>query len=304
MNNKTLIKLTPRGFCDGVVNSWQSIINTINNYPDKNIYMLGLFVHNNEFVNKLLIQYKNLFLLDDTFLSRYELISQKNKNFKNSILILSAHGTDSKTIKKANKKFYKVINTTCKYVNKTHNFIKECLNKKMNIVYIGVVNHPETNSCISISKKIILITNVDDLKKLDKSKSYIFINQTTLSVYDLYSYYKYIKHNFPNSIINNHLCNATLDRQNAILNNLSKFDYLIVVGSEKSNNSKSLLNLAINNNKNAILINNIDDIKKIPFKNYNSFAITAGASTPTWITNDIIEYLIKNINLMEISNND
>ena len=292
-----LIKITPRGFCDGVIKSWKLILDAKKNYPESNIYLLGWFVHNKEFVDTLLSDH--LFLLDDTKSSRYDLI--KNTNFKdNDIVILSAHGTDWKTIELLEKRKIKYIDTTCKYVYDTHDKLKQAIKQDLSIGFIGKQNHPETNACIAISNKINLITNLDELKTFcnnNKNNKISFFNQSTLSIYDLYDFYKYIKDNCKNYILNNDICNATQIRQEAVLDLDESVDLVLVVGDNRSNNSKSLCEIAKTKSKKSFLVSNINDINLDWFNDVDCIAITSGASTLTKTTNDVIEYLIQTFNL-------
>lgn len=292
-----LIKITPRGFCDGVIHSWKLILDAKRDYPNSNIYLLGWFVHNKEFLNTLLSDH--LFLLDDTKATRYELI--KNTKFKDDdVVILSAHGTDWRTIELLENKKIKYIDTTCKYVYSTHYKLKDAIAQDLTIGFIGKKNHPETSACVAISEKISLITNLEELSEFclkNKDKKISFFNQSTLSIYDLYDFYKYIKENCKNYILNNDICNATQIRQEALINLDYNVDLVLVVGDQRSNNSKSLCKIAKSKFKNAYLIANVSEINLDWFKNVNSIAITSGASTLTKTTNDVIEYLISVFNI-------
>lgn len=286
-----LIKITPRGFCCGVVYAWKIVEQTIKNNPNKTIYMLGLFVHNEEMIKK--ISAPNLIILDDTNTTRYKLV-KKIKDSKDSILLLSAHGTDERTIKLAKKKQMQVIDTTCEFVYKTHNFIKQSLDQKKIVIYIGKKNHPESNATIKISRKILFVYKLEQLQKMKRffNKDVVVSNQTTLSKIDLQEYYDFIKNNFKNYLIKNDLCNATIDRQNAILNLKEIPNVLIVVGSKHSNNSLQLVNIGkFKNIKKTFLINSLAEAKEIKFNKNDVVAITSGASTPSWLTNEIINYL-------------
>lgn len=286
-----IIKITPRGFCSGVVNAWKIVREIIEKNPDKRIFMLGWFVHNKNMLDE--IKANNVFVLDDTSTSRYDLV----KNLlvqKNDILILSAHGTDEATKQLAKQKGLDVIDTTCEYVYKTHDVIKQALNDNKKVIYLGKDNHPESLASISISKEIVFITNLDQLKNLASlyKQPVVVTNQTTLSIYDLKQYYEFIQTHFTNYELKNDLCNATLQRQEAIINLKTKLDILIVVGDQKSNNSQQLIKIGQHKRINqCYLVNNLEEVKKIKFLPTDVVGVTSGASTPTKITNEIIAYL-------------
>ncbi len=301
LNNKIeIIKLVPRGFCDGVVEAWKTTLDTINKYKQTNqkIYMLGLFVHNKQFVNE--INKQGIILLDDSNVSRYQLVLN-TKFDKDSILICSAHGTDQKTIELAKQKGLIVVDTVCKYVTSTSNKIKQDLELGYEIILIGKQNHPESVSYLNDYKDIHFVTCIDDLNNLKHlyNKQVSVFNQTTLSIYDLYEFYKFIKANFNNAKLNNEICLATEQRQKAVIDLVSDIDLFLVVGDKKSNNSNSLLKLGSSKAKQAYLLESKSDFNIDWLTNINKIVITSGASTPTWIFNEIYEYILSLVNNQE-----
>ena len=286
-----IIKISPRGFCFGVVNAWKIVQKTIQSNPNKRIFMLGWFVHNKNMLEE--VSASNLFLLDDTNTSRYQLV-QDLEVIDGDILILSAHGTDNKTKLLALQKGLEVIDTTCEYVYKTHDVIKEALSQNKTVIYLGKKNHPESLAAISIDKKILFITELEQLKNLKDyfDKEVVVTNQTTLSIYDLEQYYDFIKKHFQKYVLKNDLCVATQERQEALINLKTKLTKLIVVGDPKSNNSNQLLKIGkYKKIPNCYLVNNLKELKQIIFSDDDIVGITSGASTPTKTTNEIIKYL-------------
>lgn len=291
-----LTKITPRGFCNGVINSWKIILETIKKYKSNNIYMLGWFVHNKNFVDS--IKKEGVILLDDTNISRYDLI--KNTNFNiNDVIIFSAHGTPQKVFELAKKKDLICVDTTCIDVTRTHKKIIEFLNNGYLVLYIGKKNHPEAESCISISSKIIFIYDINQIHNLEISdqKKVVVLNQTTLSIYDLYNFHKLLKQKNENIIIHNELCSATTQRAEAVINLDDSIDILIIIGDLKSNNTNSLYKIGKQKIKDTYMISDLREIDYSWFINKKHIGITSGASTPTWVTNSIIDNLVKKYNI-------
>lgn len=284
-----IIKISPRGFCSGVVNAWKIVKDTIKQNPECRVFMLGWFVHNQKMLDE--VRSDNLFILDDTNLTRYELV--KNLKVKpNDILILSAHGTDEKTIKLAKSKGLKIIDTTCEYVYKTHDVIKNGLINNKQVVYLGKQNHPESLAALSISDKVILVTDPQQLMDINFNLPTIITNQTTLSIYDLKSCYQFIEQHFTDYEIKNDLCLATQQRQEALINLKTKLDVLIVVGDNKSNNSQQLLKIGkYKKIPLCFLVNSLQEVQSLNLNPKYVVGITSGASTPTSLTNTIIKYL-------------
>lgn len=284
-----IIKISPRGFCSGVVNAWKIVKDTIKQNPECRVFMLGWFVHNQKMLDE--VRSDNLFILDDTNLTRYELV--KNLKVKpNDILILSAHGTDEKTIKLAKSKGLKIVDTTCEYVYKTHDVIKNGLINNKQVIYLGKQNHPESLAAISISDKVILVTDPKQLMDINFNLPTIITNQTTLSIYDLKSCYQFIEQHFTDYEIKNDLCLATQQRQEALINLKTKLDVLIVVGDNKSNNSQQLLKIGkYKKIPLCFLVNSLQEVQSLNLNPKYVVGITSGASTPTSLTNTIIKYL-------------
>lgn len=284
-----IIKISPRGFCSGVVNAWKIVKDTIKQNPECRVFMLGWFVHNQKMLDE--VRSDNLFILDDTNLTRYELV--KNLKVKpNDILILSAHGTDEKTIKLAKSKGLKIVDTTCEYVYKTHDVIKNGLINNKQVIYLGKQNHPESLAALSISDKVILVTDPKQLMDINFNLPTIITNQTTLSIYDLKSCYQFIEQHFTNYEIKNDLCLATQQRQEALINLKTKLDVLIVVGDNKSNNSQQLLKIGkYKKIPLCFLVNSLQEVQSLNLNPKYVVGITSGASTPTSLTNTIIKYL-------------
>lgn len=286
-----IVKISPRGFCSGVVNAWKIVVETTKNFPHSRIFMLGLFVHNKKMIEE--IKTPNLFVLDDSKTSRYELVYSLDFQ-PGDILIMSAHGTDDKTVRLAKEKGFKIVDTTCKYVYNTHDVIRDALKNNKIVIYLGIKNHPESLAATAIDKNIIFVSNENELKNLNHlfDKPILVTNQTTLSVYDLKNYYDFIKTHFKNYELRNDLCTATQERQEALINLKTKLNVLIVVGDEKSNNSQQLLKIGYYKKiERCYLINDVEQLKTIHFNHDDVIGVTSGASTPTKVTNEIIKYL-------------
>ena len=280
-------KITPRGFCKGVYNAIEIVKKSLNdeNLP-RPIYVLGLIVHNKHVVEELTSL--GAITLDDRLTSRLDLI----KDIKKGTIILSAHGTSELTKKEIQEKGLTLIDATCQDVYKTHDSIKEYLDKGYNVVYIGKKNHPETNASISISDKITLIENVEDLNKIKLKEPLFITNQTTFSINDLLPIHQKINELYKNSIITEEICNATRFRQNAIINGNVDVDLCYIVGDPRSNNSRNLVKISRETtNTKTLLIETVKDINVEDLKNVKIVSVSSGASTPTYLTQEVIDFL-------------
>ena len=272
-----IIKLIPRGFCQGVVNAINVLNDALINYAEKNIYCLGWIVHNENVVQEFIN--KGVKFLDDKNTSRYDLI--KNLNDENAVVVFSAHGTADDVFTLAKNKGFIVLDSTCKYVSKIHEIIKAKM-EEYKIIFIGKKNHPESIASLSINKDIIFI-DIDEARNnksyenlnLDKNKKYYLLNQTTISIFDYYEIIKYFKTHYTNIEYDCEICDATSKRQEADLKMDNDVELLIVVGDQKSNNSNQLVYLAKTKQIPSYLVNNKQELNKAWFLNKNKIAITA-----------------------------
>lgn len=281
-------RLMPQGYCGGVKRAIEIAYKALDDPSTKKpIYLLGSIIHNRFVVNDL--ESKGAIIIDEPNKTRLELLERINIG----TVIFSAHGVSDKVYETAKNKGLNIIDTTCGYVKVVQNKIKEYLAKGYTCLYIGTPKHPECEAILNISSSIILITNEADLGKININNPNIYVtNQTTLSIYDTNDLYDKIVNKYPSAIIDNKICQATTIRQKAV-ETQNKVDLCIVVGDEKSSNTKKLALVSQKAGINTILVEDLNSLKKIDLKNVHSVSITSGASTPDYIVEEIIEYLKK-----------
>ena len=278
-------KVIPCGYCKGVINAITLAKQTKQNNIDKDVYILGMIVHNKHVVKEL--EDLGIKTLDTKLKSKEELINSIDKG----IIILTAHGTPSSIKELIISKGLELIDATCKDVIKIEETIKKYSDQGYQVIYYGIKNHPESLSATSISSNVILIEDEKDIKLLDPSKKSIFINQSTMSSNKAISIYSSIKEHIKDIEYISGICNATDSRQNAI-KELKDCDILYVIGDKASNNTNKLKDVAIECGiKKVFLIDNKDEIKKNDLTSYDRVYVTAGASTPPHLIDETIDYL-------------
>lgn len=275
--------IIPRGYCKGVIRAIE-IAKKASQYRQP-VYILGMIVHNQYIVNAL--KDLNVHTIDHKGKTRLELLDE----IDNGTVIITAHGASASVFQKAQDKGLDVIDASCLDVIKTHQLIQSRLNEGYEVLYIGKNGHPEAEGAISINpKKIHLITCQDDIHFVDKTKKYIITNQTTMSLYDVYDLCEYAKKILPNVIIEKETCTATQIRQEAIKNMDHDIDIVFIVGDPHSNNTQKLAAIA-GVNKEVHMIESIEELNIDWLKGKKKAAVSSGASTPTYLTNQIIEFL-------------
>ena len=194
----------PIGHCFGVLKAIEIAKETRKKYVDKNIYVFGLLVHNEEVVKELESNdIKTIEMNEDT---ATELL---NKFTSNDVVIFTAHGHPEiyEYILKKNNVTY--VDATCKKVKECFNAIKEA----KEVIYIGKNHHPETVAALTMNKNAHLYDIKEGLDySLIKSSDPLVINQTTLSFLELENIHNEIKNKLPHAIFHDEICDATLLR--------------------------------------------------------------------------------------------
>ena len=277
--------IVPRGYCKGVVRAIE--IAKKQAHQTAPVYILGMIVHNQYIVNAL--EDLGIQTIDFKGKTRLELLDEINEGK----VIITAHGASQKVFDKAKEKGLEVIDASCLDVIKTHDLIQDKLNEGYEILYIGKKGHPEAEGAISIDeKRIHLITNIDDLKTIDPTKKYVMTNQTTMSLYDVYDLCEKAKEILPFVEIEKETCTATKIRQEAIKNIEDDVDIIFIVGDPHSNNTRKLASIAHDYHTcDVYMIESIEDLEIEWLKNKRYAAVSSGASTPTYLTNQVIDYL-------------
>ena len=282
-----IIKITPRGYCHGVVNAINTITNLDHLSMKLPVYILGMVIHNKQMVNSL--ENLGFITLHDPSKTRLEHLD----SIDSGTVIFTAHGVSPEVYKKAEQKGLDIIDTTCDDVFKSQNVMKDYINKGYDVIYIGKHTHPESEAAQGISEKIHIIESISDLDPLKiKNDKLIITNQTTMSIYDVFNISEKIKEIYPKIEFINEICSATRIRQEAISDIPEEVDHVYVVGDKLSNNSKKLVEVAnIQGKKSSSLIESITDIDIQELSKYKCVAVSSGASTPTKVTSEVIKFL-------------
>ena len=276
--------LKPIAHCYGVINAINLAKKVANENKDKNIYVFGLLVHNDEVTKDLLgLGIKTIDL------TAKDPVEELNKFNKNDIVIFTAHGHPDIYEEILNNRGVTYYDATCPKVKECFNIIKGA----KETIYIGKKNHPEANAALTMNDNVRFYDIHERFNyETVKTDSPLIINQTTLSFLELKDIHQEIKENIKNPNIVDDICDATLLRQKAINELGDDIDTIIIVGSKKSSNTMKLYEVAKSRhpNKNIYLFENINDCKNSNIR-YTNAVIASGTSTPLNTINQIKEYL-------------
>jgi 4-hydroxy-3-methylbut-2-enyl diphosphate reductase len=281
------VKITPRGYCHGVVNAINTITELVEKSTQKPITILGWVVHNKQVVDYF--THHGIKTLHDPSKTRLELLDE----IDDGIVVFTAHGVSPQVYEKAKNKGLEIVDTTCRDVVKSHKIVTELINDGYDVIYIGKHNHPESDGTKGISPKVHVVETLEEIKNLHLTNEKVALtNQTTMSLYDIYALSEEAKKMYPTLHFVDEICNATRIRQEAVQNANRDLDHIFIVGDQLSNNSQHLRQVSMEQaHIDATLIQDVTDID-IPFlKTLNKVGVSSGASTPTQVTNEVIAFL-------------
>ncbi|PWW26556.1 4-hydroxy-3-methylbut-2-enyl diphosphate reductase [Cytobacillus oceanisediminis] len=282
-----VIKISPRGYCYGVVDAMVIARNAaLDPSLPRPIYILGMIVHNKHVTDAF--EEEGIITLDGN--DRKEILDKVDKG----TVIFTAHGISPQVREAAKQKGLVTIDATCPDVTRTHDLIREKEKEGFQIIYIGKKGHPEPEGAVGVAPHAVhLVQTIEDVNELNiKADKILVTNQTTMSQWDVGHVMEQIKERYPHAEFHKEICMATQVRQEAVAEQAGQADVLIVVGDPKSNNSNRLAQVSeeIAGTK-AYRIADITELDVSWLKDASTVAVTAGASTPTPITKEVITFL-------------
>lgn len=281
-----ITKIKVQGCCGGVLKAIDMALQTKQRNPDTSITILGNLVHN-AYVKEALA-YHGLKTIEDSTLTRYELLDQINEG----IVIFTAHGISDQVRHKAMQKGLTIVDASCPFVLQTQKIVHDKLEQGYSIFYIGKYKHPEAEAIYLHNQNVYLIQNTEDIPKGLDTKVFV-TNQTTMSILEIQNIFEAIQREYPDALFHDEICNATRVRQQAILDlKGTDVDGLIVVGDPSSNNSAKLARIGEQAGIPTILrIASVKDLDIEQIQNCHHVAITSGASTPKILMEQVVDYL-------------
>ncbi|WP_017472594.1 4-hydroxy-3-methylbut-2-enyl diphosphate reductase [Amphibacillus jilinensis] len=282
-----VIKIAPRGYCYGVVDAMVIAQNAVKdpNLP-RPIYILGMIVHNAHVTNAF--KEEGVITLDGK--NREELLD----DITQGTVIFTAHGVSPAVKEKARAKGLTVLDATCPDVTRTHDLIRQKVKEGYKVVYIGKRGHPEPEGAVGVAPNDVFPVQTEkDVEHLTLDHPKILVtNQTTMSQWDVYDVMQAVKAKYPQTEMVQEICMATQVRQEAVAEQAKKADLTLVVGDPRSNNSNRLAQVSQEIAETpAYRIADLSELNLEWLNGVNCVAITAGASTPTPITKEVIRFI-------------
>ena len=277
-----VILAQPRGFCAGVVRAIEIVERALRKYGPP-VYVRHEIVHNKHVVENL--KAKGARFVED--------LSEVPSG---AVTIFSAHGVARSVEEEAANRQLPVLNATCPLVTKVHNQGKRYVAQGRTLILIGHAGHPEVEGTMGqISGRVILVQNEGDVEALDlpRDAPLAYVTQTTLSVDDTQGIIAALQRRFADIVgpETRDICYATQNRQSAV-RELSKFvDVILVVGAGNSSNSNRLREIGSEAGVPSYLIADGSEINPQWLRGVETIGITAGASAPEVLVDDVITVL-------------
>lgn len=285
-----VIKISPRGYCYGVVDALK-IARQAAKDPElpRPIYIIGQIIHNRHAIDELTGM--GVITLDGP--NREVIIEQ----VREGTVIFTAHGVSPQVKRLAAERGLHCIDATCPDVTVTHDLVKKLVAQGYYILYIGKKGHPEPEGVMGeIPGHGSLIETEPDVDALtltpEQERKIAVSTQTTLSKWDTQRVIQYIKTRYPHAEVHIDICAATQTRQEAVAEQARGADLTIVVGDPRSNNTNRLVQ--VSEELAGVPARRIEDLSQLQtawLKGKKRVAVTAGASTPSQLTREVIRFL-------------
>lgn len=271
------------GFCFGVKRAVNMVFDEVEK-SDVPIYTYGPIIHNDEVVKDM--QSKGVVVVSD--LSELD-------SLKKGKIIIRSHGIGRNEYEIIKKFGFEILDATCPFVLKIHRLVEKYSKDNYHIIIIGNSKHPEVQGivgwCYSTEYSVVENpTDIDEME-LEKNAKVCIVSQTTFNYNKFKELVEIISKKGYDSIVLNTICSATEERQNEAREIASKSDAMIVIGDKNSSNTQKLFEICKKECANTYYIQTSEDMDYSKLLTFNNVGITAGASTP----NKIIEEVSKNV---------
>ena len=273
------------GFCFGVKRAVETVYDQVEKEKGKQIYTYGPIIHNDEVVKDM--QKRGVKVIQT---------EEELENLENGVVIIRSHGVPKRIYDKLAEKNITCVDATCPFVKKIHNIVKRESEAGSQIVIIGNNEHPEVEGIKGWSTSpVTVIQTMEDVNNFepDRSGKVCVVSQTTFNYKKFEELVEIIsKKSYDVSVLNT-ICGATRERQTEARSIAEEVDAMIVIGDKHSSNTQKLFEICKGACKDTYYIQTLDDLNMNQLKSVKTVGITAGASTPK----NIIEEVQNNVRI-------
>ena len=267
------------GFCFGVKRAIEIA------EESKNAYTYGPLIHNREEISRLQENF------NVTTAHKIDELEESNR------VIIRTHGIVKEELKELKKNGKEIIDATCPFVTKPQEIVEDMSKAGYKVVIFGDEKHPEVKGVKSYAvNKPIVVMDASDLKDRYLGPKVAVVSQTTRKVKEFMKIVNYLVENVKEVRVFNTICNATFENQEAADKLSKEADVMIVIGGKNSSNTKQLYSIVHSNCPDSYHIEVPDELQPSWFEGKKLCGVTAGASTPDWIIQKVIESIRASVN--------
>jgi 4-hydroxy-3-methylbut-2-en-1-yl diphosphate reductase len=275
----TIILAEPRGFCAGVDRAVEAVRSALRTYG-RPLYVRHQIVHNR-------------FVLEGLEAEGAVFVETLDEVPEGQRVIFSAHGVAPTEWERAKARSLRVIDASCPLVTKVHLEVERYANEGRTVILVGHAGHEEVKGTLGVAPgKVFLVGRVEEAEKVrvPDPLRVAAVTQTTLSVDDTRDIMETLKRRFPAIVTpkTDDICYATQNRQNAVKELVEVSDAVLVVGSRQSSNANRLVEVARMRGGRAFLVDSLADVEPSMLDGVRSLGLTASASSPEWLVEEII----------------
>jgi 4-hydroxy-3-methylbut-2-enyl diphosphate reductase len=284
-NVEKIILAEPRGFCAGVDRAVEAVRGALRTYG-RPLYVRHQIVHN-RFVLEALEEEGAIF------------VEELGEVPEGQRVIFSAHGVAPSEWDRARDRGLRVIDATCPLVTKVHLEVERYAREDRSVILVGHAGHEEVKGTLGVAPgRVLLVGSVQEAEvaEVPDPNRVAAVTQTTLSVDDTREIMETLKRRFPAMVApkTDDICYATQNRQNAVKELVDQTDAILVVGSKQSSNANRLVEVARMRGARAFLVDSLADVRPDMLDGVRALGVTASASSPEWLVEQIIGAFAKN----------
>jgi len=279
------VKVAPSaGFCMGVKRAVDLVLDLTRFKTEEKIYTYGPLIHNPQTVE--LLKRRGIVSIND-----YE---ELEKLPPGSLLVIRAHGISPEERQGLKKRGLKIVDATCPRVGRVQAIIKKHAHQGYLVVIVGNKTHPEIAGLMGhAGGKGIVISNIGELSKIPPGQRLCVVSQTTQNHAEYEKITEEIKKRYPEAVIFDTICDSTHERQREVAQLAQEMDATIIVGGKNSANTRHLATIAAGAGKPTYHVETADEIPWDNIKQAENIGISAGASTPNWIIERVIDEIME-----------
>ena len=266
------------GFCMGVKRAVDMVLDIARRKGKENIYTYGPLIHNPQTIE--LLRRRGIIPV-----SHLDEIREGG-----ATIIIRAHGISPQEREKIREKGIRIIDATCPKVAHVQAIIKKHALLNYTVLIVGDGEHPEVNGLLGYTEgKGIVIGSRDEVDRLPDLDKVCVVAQTTQSIVEYDGIVNRIKARFPDPVVFDTICNSTEQRQADVKKLAGQMDAMVIVGGKNSANTKRLARLSELTGVPTFHIETAEELKKMTMNSYERIGVSAGASTPNWIIDRVVD---------------